>query len=342
MRAVIVSLAVFSLLVPAVVAQGAEACGVCHSKILSEWQSSPHARAWSSERFQSELQKTKNGEFCANCHASLSIWAQVKIEGAPEGTGILEPKAAGPVAYIAALSEIPSARTDTLDEGDNCNSCHLVQVFSPAGKREDFMGPYHTADGHTGREAEEFKTLRVCGACHGRAADDYLPDGTGLGADYYHAGAEAITFLRQGVDCNGCHMPRREARLVQLRTFRNLPPRQVGSHTFAEARYDGLAKALELAASANQLSVTNRGVGHPLRVCTDSRFQISISAVRGKTEIGSHQVPFLSDQRLLPGETISVDLPFELQAGDTVRVQLGLLKEGAEPQTVLDQKIKAG
>jgi len=342
MRAVIVSLAVFSLLVPAVVAQGAEACGVCHSKLLSEWQSSPHARSWNSERFQSELQKTKNGEFCAKCHASLSIWSQVKIEAAPEGTSILEPRATVAVNYTATLSEIPSARTDTLEEGDNCNTCHLVQVFSPAGKREDFVGPYHTAEGHTGRESGQFKTLRVCGACHGRVAADYLPEGASLGADYYHAGAEAIAFLSESVDCNSCHMPRREARLVQLRTFRNLPPREVGSHTFAEARYDGLADALELAAAGNQLSVTNRGVGHPVRVCHDSTFQISISAVRGKTEVGSHQVPFLSDQRLLPGETIRLDLPFELQAGDTVRVQLTLEKEGAEPQTVLDQTIKAG
>ena len=155
MRALFVSLAVFSLPIPSIVAQGAEACGVCHSKILSEWQGSPHARSWSSERFQSELQKTKHEEFCAKCHAALSIWEQVKIEASSEGAGLLTPTVTEPVEYTAVLAEIPSARPDTLEEGDNCGGCHLIQVFSPAGNRSDFVGPYHTAEGHAGREAGE-------------------------------------------------------------------------------------------------------------------------------------------------------------------------------------------
>ena len=341
MRAVFVSLAVFSLLIPAVVAQGAEACGVCHSKLLSEWQSSPHARSWSSERFQSEVQKTQNSEFCAGCHASASIWEQVKIEAASEGTGILSPKSIEPAEYDAVLSGAPAARADTLEEGDNCGTCHLVQVFSPAGNRADFAGPYHTVEGHAGRETGEFKTLRICGACHGRGASSYLPDGASLGTDYYHAGVEAIQFNHDSVDCNTCHMPRREARLVQLRTFRNLPPRQVGSHNFSEARYDGLAAAIEFSAAGSELSVTNRGLGHPFRICADSQFQIRISATRGNEKVGTHEQGFLTDRRLSPGETMSLALPFQLQGGESVRIQITLQKPGEEPKAVLDQKIQA-
>jgi hypothetical protein len=308
--------------------QTSEACGVCHSRHLGEFKQSPHARAWTGETFQAQLASMGTADFCAGCHAPTSVWRELDTRAREdaEPSDQLETEAAGEPA--PALAPVPAARADTREDGVSCGSCHLVQVFSPAGRREDFVGPFHTAEGHGGVAVEEFQTHRMCGSCHGRETADYNPPGATPGADYHHAGAVAVSFSHGASDCWSCHMPRQTARLVQLRTYRDLPEREVGRHTFEGERYEGLGASLEFVTSGGSLRITNRGVGHPVRVRADTTYRLEVTASRGGTQVGKHEAEILDVGGLPLGDTLEVALPFDVQTGDALAVRLIPARKG--------------
>ncbi|UCF37223.1 MAG: hypothetical protein JSU96_20960 [Acidobacteriota bacterium] len=345
MRSFAVYLAVFLAASIPVLAQGAEACGVCHSSHMGQWKGSPHAMAWENERFQSQLAKYGNAEFCGRCHSPLSVWEEVDTRFETKTyQEAVEQRAAAPVDYDPKLVERPAPREADVNEGVTCGSCHLIQVFSPAGKREDFVGPYHTEAGHTGRETAGFKTLRLCGACHGRDAGDYFPGGTDPGDEFHHSGNRAVTFANETANCSSCHMPRKEGRLVQLRSFKDLPRREVGEHYFAESLYESISDALSLeltgAGESAALSITNLKLGHPLQVCPETTYRLVLAPVEGKKvgEPVSLDLPQAADLGI--DQNVTIPLPFSITNGKQLKVELLAKSKGRAEQSVLTKTLQ--
>lgn len=341
MRPVAILLGLFLLFTAFLAAQGSDACGVCHSRFFEQWKTSAHAAAWTSQTFQDQMTKMGQKEFCATCHAPMSVWEEVNLKE-EQKPDLLNP-AAPPVSsdFTPVVAKKLKARTAILEDGVNCSACHQIQVFSPAGKHEEFGGPYHTAEGHGGKETAEFRPLRLCGACHGRPAADYLPEGAAADPTYYHANSTAITFDEGKVDCANCHMPRKNGKTVQLRAFKTLPLREVGDHSFAANRYSGLAEALEISASGTALKLTNLKVGHPVHIRRDTEFELSVSALRGTQAVGKHSQPVFQIGELGAGQSLEVPLPFTVQAGDVVTVKVTVKEGSAAAKPAFEKKVTA-
>jgi mono/diheme cytochrome c family protein len=226
-----------------------------------------------------------------------------------------------------------------LEDGVNCSACHSIPVFSPVGRGEDFVGPYHSTEGHGGKPEPAFTELRVCSACHGGDPARFVPEGASVPADYYHRATAAVQFETGSVDCSGCHMPRKKGRLVQLRSFRQLPQRDVGHHSFGAQRWARLAEAVDIRVEGNTLTLTNTKVGHPLQVNPRNVYQIVVSVTRAGKEAGRHQEQILGPGRLTPGESLELELPFSVQPGDAVTVRLSVTRDGQSPQTVLEKRL---
>jgi hypothetical protein len=322
-------------------AQSAEACGVCHSGIHSQWQQSTHAGSWRSPLFLSQVQAVGKPEFCAACHAPLSVWQEVNLK--PETTA-LTPGASGAadaaqLEFQALLALIPIPRKELFEDGVNCAACHSVPVYSPVGRGEEFVGPFHATEGHGGKPAEGFSDLRLCSACHGGDPAHFLPEGANLPPDYYHLAAVPVRFEVGSSDCNGCHMPRKTARVVQLRTFRHLPQREVGNHGFGNQRWEGLADALAFEVSGTALKITNQKVGHPLQINPHHKYSLQVVALRGGQEVGRHEQPVLSPGELGMGEALDVSLPFSVESGDSVTIRMSLAKSDQPVRVVLEKKL---
>ncbi len=345
MRSLLAASLVVVLVPAAALAQNAEACGVCHSNHFTQWQSSPHALAWKSQLFLAQVEAVGKPEFCASCHAPASVWAEVNLKPgatAPAESGEIAAAPAPPAPppeFQAELAAFPAPRKDMREDGVNCSACHSVPVFSPVGRGEDFVGPYHSTEGHGGKPVPAFAELRLCVACHGGEPSRFLPEGATVPADYYHSATPAVEFAVGSADCAGCHMPRRKGRLVQLRSFRNLPQREVGNHSFGSQSWQRLGEAVDVRVEGSRLTLTNQKVGHPLQVNPRTVYQILELVTRAGKEVGRHEEPILGPGRLIPGESLELALPFDVQSGDAVTVRLSVARNGQAPQIVLERKL---
>ncbi len=111
----------------------AETCGECHKEVYREWAASPHARAFTSDRFRGA---TDNYRFekCLGCHAPTAQYTQGE----------------------------PLARSVWREEGITCVSCHLEEG--------SLSGPVATTGLVTphpvGTANDRYRDSRFCGRCH--------------------------------------------------------------------------------------------------------------------------------------------------------------------------------
>lgn len=300
-------------------AQDSESCGVCHRSVHKDWLQSRHSQSWKSEEFQAQMKRFGSTEFCGRCHAPQSIWQQVNLR--PEKALLSAPDPdSEPQEYTPELRDVPEARSDGLDDGVNCNSCHFVEVLWPTGKSDEFLGPYHSEVGHGGKKASAFESFQFCGSCHGRAAADYRPEGASNLDGFHHLQTAPLAFAVGSSDCGRCHMPRREEKLVQLSVFKTAPLRKVGEHTFSGNRYEELAESLALSLETDQggpvLVVRNDGVGHPPKTSADTGYRLVIRW-RGQTQTAELE----GADRLQPGQSLHIPLDFDPHGG-SVEVEL--------------------
>ncbi len=313
-----------------------EACSVCHRTHYQQWLQSPHSQSWKSAEFQAQLKTFGSTEFCGRCHAPASIWKQVDMQ-AKEGFP-------APEDYRPELGNTPIPRMDTLEDGVNCGSCHFVEVLWPYGGANETLGPYHTDRGHGGKPAKAFDNFALCGACHGRAAADYRPEGLAENSGFYHDQTSKFAFAAGESDCAGCHMPASQGLLTTLRVFKDLPERTVREHSFIGDRWGMLAEKLgfELETGANgaRLIVTNRGVGHPLRVKPSTRLILEVMILRGGTVADALSVEVPVGPELAFGESHSVPLGTKLEAGDSLRVEVVRKGPNNFRDTVLERTLE--
>lgn len=319
--------------------QGAEACSVCHSNLYRAWSESAHARAWTSPLFQEQLKTFGTEEFCGACHAPKSIWERVNLRKENQTAGTLLPaagKGEDEEDYQAELRRFAEVRERNREEGVHCGSCHQIEVQRSTTSGEEFIGPYHSTEGHGGKEVTQFQDYRLCATCHGRPASDYQPSGYSGGREFHHDQALAFQFAFGFSDCSVCHMPRKMERLVQLSVFRDLPKREVGNHTFSGVRYQELKNALamdvESGADGTTLILINQSVGHPVRISLNTTYRVQVSLTRKGATVESASVALSGAENLDRGQSLRVPLPFVVSEGDQLRVELFVQEVGMEEQ----------
>lgn len=293
-------LSVFLLSFGSIAGQGADACGVCHRELHDEWLQSRHSQAWKSESFQAQLQAFGSSEFCGRCHAPQSVWQQVELE-LKENVKLGGNRRPDTKDFQEVLAKELTARSENLEDGVSCASCHYVEVLWPGGSADEVLGPYHSEVSHTGKSSTAFQSFQLCRSCHGRDPNIYLPP-QGAGSGYHHSRNFPIEFASEN-DCGSCHMPPREETLVQLRVFKDLPKRRVGEHTFSGRRYAALAEALEFSLDEGSLRIRNQGIGHAPKISNDTSYLLRIHSGDQVQEVT------LDDPtQLQPGESLSIPL----------------------------------
>lgn len=117
-----------------------QGCVKCHADIVSQWQCSAHARAWTAPAVRVVLDSKKGAE-CLDCHAP---------------TPLLEQDA----------SEPAKLREDCRPLGVDCNACHAVGCA--------YAGPYDSWGPHEmHQETHRLRSSAFCGTCHEVEFDEY-------------------------------------------------------------------------------------------------------------------------------------------------------------------------
>lgn len=314
-------------------AQVTTSCGICHRSLTNEWKKSAHSQAWKSASFQEQLRKYGSEAVCGSCHAPETVWQRVD----------LLPKAGGQETptFQALLHDRASIRQEHLDDGVACGSCHYIKIERERTSGEGIIGPYHTVKGHQGNEVADFRSYKLCGACHGRPEGDYAAAvEKESDSGFHHSQVLPIAFAFQKSDCSSCHMPRREGRLVQLSSFRDLPDRMVGEHIFSGQRYERLAEALELTFDTQDgqtvLCLTNAKVGHALRISTTTTYSLVIAPTEGD-EASPQVIALDMASTLQPGQTVRLPVRFDSPGGRGLRVELHR-QEGGQDLKVFEKE----
>ena len=115
-------------------------CAACHVEIAREWQSSPHAKAWSSAGFRAASDGYRFTA-CLPCHAPEPTWS----------------------------ADTPSvARPGAREEGVACVSCHLEAGSADAGgSMAGPLPPTGMVSPHPVTvKPERYRDAGFCGRCH--------------------------------------------------------------------------------------------------------------------------------------------------------------------------------
>ncbi len=215
---------------------GSRACSECHIDIYSEWVESSHSKSYVSEKFK---ESTDNYEFkfCLGCHVPDIISA---LYGS------------GPLREGQEKREI-AVRTYHLEEGVNCQSCHLTVDCKMAGPHSG-ISPHPIEN-----KKELYKKSELCGTCHVDTYKEYL---------LYKDNGNNQT-------CQDCHMPAVNRKLIQNEPWQKLHARKEGKvHSFSmlsamERDKDFLdIKFTEINSGSNQVTgnveIINSKVSHSI------------------------------------------------------------------------------
>ena len=289
----------------------AQACNSCHGEVHDQWASSGHASASSNPAYRAATKALGEPALCDECHRPLLAQRSVVRRG-PEGS---------------AGSQVDNPAWDPVLalEGVTCVACHL--------RSEAIIGPRELLPGqspHPVRREERLASAEACSYCHQLA----LP------------GAEEHPFLdtvgewqrspqgASGISCQDCHMPRVSGVIAGSRYA------AFASHGMTEDRSPsamarGLLLDVELKADSVQrgstfratAAISNIGAGHAIPTGDPAhRLELSfdVETKKGKRPRGvkpgslwlgrevaaEHPFAQISDTRLRPGETRSLDYSF--------------------------------
>ncbi|MBO1223175.1 MAG: hypothetical protein JYX80_01985 [Candidatus Scalindua sediminis] len=175
---------------------GSKKCGECHIDIYNEWAGSLHAKSYVSEEFRVSTNDYEF-KFCLGCHVPETIFT-------PDGTD---------ASQAEFVEEEKKPRTHNLEDGVDCQSCHLTVDCMLAGPHSG-MGP------HPMEKKEEFyRRSYLCGRCHVETFKEYLMNAHNNDHDK---------------TCQDCHMPAVKRKLIQGEPWQRLHRRKEGkAHTFS-------------------------------------------------------------------------------------------------------------
>jgi hypothetical protein len=142
-----------------------EDCRQCHQRVWDEWESSGHAKAWTSDSVQAMFQHFGHDRKCQSCHAAEPLLVTgldqppaLRTADVASGVNCLTCHATGPQRTVAAARDLPEApckpvATASLSKGQSCAACH-VAIY------KDWAESRYQAEGKT------------CQTCHMRSGSD--------------------------------------------------------------------------------------------------------------------------------------------------------------------------
>ncbi len=175
-------------------------CSECHIDIYKEWAESSHSKSYSGEAFRVA---TNNYEykFCLGCHIPETIFKSVHNSTSVNSDDDLQ----------KLENEEIAARSHNLEDGVNCQGCHLTLDCTLAG-------PHAGVAPHPTEKIDKFyKMSELCGVCHKDTFEEYMK----------HIGDDDET-------CQECHMPAVKRKLIQNEPWQMMHVRKEGkAHTFS-------------------------------------------------------------------------------------------------------------
>lgn len=174
---------------------GSKKCGDCHIDIYNEWVGSLHAKSYVSEEFRISTNDYEF-KFCLGCHVPETIFIPAYID--------------------ASLTEVAEKeikpRTHNLEDGVDCQSCHLTADCVLAGPHSG-MGPHPME-----KKVEFYRKSELCGRCHIETFKEYLGNASNNHAE----------------TCQDCHMPAVKRKLIQDEPWQKIHRQKEGKmHTFS-------------------------------------------------------------------------------------------------------------
>ena len=198
-----------------------------------------------------------------------------------------------------------AARSHNLEDGVNCQGCHLTMDCTLAG-------PHAGVAPHPTEKIEKFyKRSELCGVCHKDTLKEYL------------------TYIGEGDEtCQDCHMPAVKRKLIQNEPWQKIHVRKEGkAHTFSslsaiEKNRDFVElKFTEISNDNNQISgnveIINSKVSHSIPTgkygYRELLLLINLKDNLGRVIKSSQESMFVElDTQLKPGEKKIYSFAFEL------------------------------
>lgn len=270
-----------------------QSCGACHPDKLAEWSGSLHAKAFSPGLVGQLLTFSKEDtQDCLNCHAPLAEQAAAFEAARKKGK-----------AHLSEAQGLAAA-------GNSCGGCHLRghQRFGPPQRGTGATGQIKGDLPHGGfTGSRDFERSDFCAACHQFPADQAI---NGKPLENTVAEWRASPQAAAGQTCQSCHMPDRK------HLWR-------GIHDPATTAA-GLTPELSADHDKARFAVTSTGVGHAFptyvtpkvilhAVLLDASGQPRSDAeatyvIQRRVEFDGSDWRELSDNRLLPGQTATVEI----------------------------------
>ena len=259
-----------------------EVCGKCHEDIYTTWKNSLHALSLSDPVFDTayweaiKLSKGAARPLCLRCHAPTT-----------------------------RITKDYDQRSPITEEGVTCDFCHTIRAANPLAPGEPFTmrpgltkwGPLRDADSPVHRtEYSVTHTLsQLCGGCHDyRARSGILLMGT-------YSEWLAGPYPREGMQCQTCHMPTGEGRVVRPEVKATERPINLhniqGGHSADQIRKAARVQVREIQRSDAGyrvvVGVENVGSGHMIPTGIPTRqLELVVQLRRGQTVIGEQQSVF--------------------------------------------------
>ncbi len=306
-------------------------CNECHEKMVKEWKTSAHARAFKSPiytamRAHAEKAGLSAAKQCDRCHAPLAAFV-----GVPKGT---------------------------VEEGVTCDVCHTLKAVEPipagaalALEVNDNVkyGPLCDAKAHYFHKmgcSPLHKTATLCGGCHLY----YHEVGAGRTVPVlteYEEWRNETAHSKDAAPCRACHMPYATAEVAKGSAKRKNVPHHGLLGPKGDLFQEAVSLVVKLSEAGDALQVetelTNDGAAHAVpaglpgrRLILRARSLDADGAVLDRKEIEygrihkdatGAEVPFFlavttEDRRLRPDVTDKQKLTLARKAAGTVEISL--------------------
>ena len=289
---------------PGLASLSAQTCNACHYAAHDTWQTSAHARAWTSDTSQTALRSAGQSTACLACHLPLASQHDLLAAGYVDGD-LSRPQLQPNAAFDASL----------MSEGVTCAACH-VRGDTILGTHASTNAPHRTV------ASAELSSPEMCATCHQLT----WPGGDRPFYDTYGEW-KASKYSTAGVTCQDCHMaPTTGATL----------PGSTGAAP-SHASHADIARALTTLVTLPsatiqrgqsltvKVSLLNTGAGHSVPTGNPfktDRVEIAVLDAAGKDLAPPHTVSLArtvelvspwkttADHRLAAGGTLQIDHTF--------------------------------
>jgi cytochrome c554/c'-like protein len=259
-----------------------EACARCHEDIHKTWKNSLHAMSLSDPIFDA------------------AYWEAIKLS-----KGAARPLCLGCHAPTTRLTKDYDQRSPITGEGVTCDFCHTIAAANPLDAGEPYtmrpglvkFGPLQESRSpvHLTQHSPVHTTSELCGGCHEyRAKSGVVIMGT-------YSEWRAGPYAAQGIQCQACHMPVGEGRVVRREI--KAPERHInlhniqGGHSSDQIRKAARVNVREIRRAEGGyrvlVTVENVGSGHMIPTGVPSRqMDLVVRLRRGQAVIGEQRTAF--------------------------------------------------